>query len=96
MSLQEVVAVCELFQEWGGLNYSDITKDGRAFSSCNTWDRLPPPGEIERGEVELFSDRDGSIYIVLGRDGIVTGKRLEPDETFWRYCLRQTRDVFSL
>jgi hypothetical protein len=97
MNLEEAWALCNTLHQSDRdcVYYQGFTKDGRAFSACVEWVGLPPLGEIERGELEVASEQNGTIYIVLGRDGIVTGKRFEPDETFWKYCLRRARDVFS-
>lgn len=90
MSQREAVAILDTLDRgnWDCVYYAGTTRDGQPFRSCVSWVGLPAAEEIETGEIELCAEQGGSVCVSLGRGGVVTGKRLVPEESSWLDWLR--------
>jgi hypothetical protein len=90
MSQEEAVAVLNDCN-WDYSNATVTTKDGRSlYIAIWAHEVLPSPHEVDHAEL-MIEDYGNEVYVILGRDGVVTGKRFELGEPAWKYSRDRLR-----
>ena len=93
MSLDE--AVTAIWDEADSIYIEGRTVSGRSIDSLVvTRSNLPVPSEVEYGELAAEASTGGEVDVILGRGGIVAGKRFKP-ETTWELWLFRLHQAFG-
>jgi hypothetical protein len=95
MTLNEAVGAVEETDYIDAMYIEGKTKSGRSFDSLVVTDRdLPVPQEIEHGELAVEDSIGGEIDIILGSNGIVTGKRIKSNSLV-TLCVYRLHQLFG-
>jgi len=76
MSLDQAVSMLKRCPT-DSVHYSGVTLTGRRFSNFG-FNNIPPPGEIDYGELYVMDDDGNEAEIFYREGGTVSGKRWDP------------------